>query len=60
MVKIELTPREAEMLRFVLGSYLSDLRMEIADIDRMDFREALKEKEVFLKKILRQLGWDKL
>lgn len=59
MVTIELTSREAEMLRFVLDSYLSDLRMEIADTDSMDFREALKEREVFLKKVLQQLGWNR-
>ncbi len=58
MVQIELTSREAEMLRFVLDSYLSDLRMEIANTDSMDFREGLKEREVFLKKMLRQLGWN--
>ncbi len=58
MITVELTSKEAEMLRFVLASYLSDLRMEIADTDSMDFREGLKEREAFLKKILRQLGWN--
>ncbi len=58
MITIELTSKEAEMLRFVLASYLSDLRMEIADTDSMDFREGLKEREAFLKKMLRQLGWN--
>lgn len=58
MVRIELTDDEAQMLRQVLESYLSDLRMEIADTDSWQFREQLKEKELFLKRILRLLGWE--
>jgi hypothetical protein len=34
---------------------LSDLRMEIADTDSMQFRESLKREEVLLKKLLQQL-----
>ena len=56
MITIELDPREAEMLRHVLMSYLSDLRMEIADTDRQDFREGLKSREVFLKDLIGRLG----
>jgi hypothetical protein len=52
---IELTAEEAATLSRVLSSYLSDLRMEVAGTDRMDFREALKEEEAFLKKLLVQL-----
>lgn len=55
MVTIELTQEEARMLREVLTSYLSDLRMEIADTDSKAFREALKEGEVFLKDLLHRL-----
>ena len=33
------------MLREVLENYLSDLRMEIADTDSMDFREGLKHRK---------------
>jgi hypothetical protein len=55
MVQIELTSEEAETLRAVLESYLSDLRMEIADTDSMDFRENLKKTEVFLKDLLQRL-----
>lgn len=36
----------------VLESYLSDLRMEIADTDNKDFREELKTRKAALKKIL--------
>ncbi|OGL46107.1 MAG: hypothetical protein A2149_08230 [Candidatus Schekmanbacteria bacterium RBG_16_38_11] len=55
MLRIELTTEEVGMLHLILESYLSDLRMEIANTDSMDFRESLKEREVFLKKLLQQL-----
>jgi hypothetical protein len=56
MITIELSPKEADMLRDVLVSYVSDLRMEISNTDSMDFRENLKEREAFLKRIIQQLG----
>ncbi len=49
MTRLELTPEESDLLRQALETYLSDLRMEIADTDRMDFREALKRQEVALR-----------
>ena len=55
MAQITLTQEEATQLREVLNSYLSDLRMEIADTDSMPFREDLKRREVLLKKLLQQL-----
>jgi hypothetical protein len=55
MPQIELLPEEIEMLQAILESYLSDLRMEISSTDSMDFREGLKKREVFLKKMLREL-----
>ena len=55
MAKIELNPNEVEMLRGVLESYLSDLRMEISDTDSMEFRNKLKEREEFIKKLLNQI-----
>jgi hypothetical protein len=51
MVRLDLIPAEAEVLRVALESYLSDLRMEIADTDSMDFRERLKEKKAVLRRI---------
>ena len=56
MVQITLTPEEAMILRDVLNHYKSDLRMEIADTDTMDFREKLKNEEVFLNRLLQQLA----
>ena len=58
MVQISLNIEEAEMIKDILSEYLSDLRMEIADTDRKDFREELKKKEVFLKDLLQQLKTD--
>lgn len=56
MVQLTLTAEEAATLRSVLQSYVSDLRMEIADTDSMDFRERLKAEETVLKRLLQQLG----
>ena len=55
MAQITLTQAEAAALREMLSSYLSDLRMEVADTDSMQFREGLKRQEVLLKNILQQL-----
>ncbi|MGA1824036.1 MAG: hypothetical protein ACMUIP_05165 [bacterium] len=56
MVEISLTSQEAWVLKEILESYLSDLRMEIADTDKMDFRDGLKKREEFLKKLIVHLG----
>jgi hypothetical protein len=55
VVQITLTPEEAATLRDVLSSYLSDLRMEVADTDSSQFRENLKREEAMLKRLLQQL-----
>jgi hypothetical protein len=52
MVQFELTPIEAEVLKMVLEDYLSDLRMEIADTDSMDYREKLKARKMVLRKVV--------
>jgi hypothetical protein len=54
--QIELTDQEAELLRDVLEEYVSDLRMEVASTESMDFREALKEKERILKELVERLS----
>ena len=48
MSQIELSDAEVTTLQDVLDSYLSELRMEIADTDRMEFREGLKAKKKLL------------
>lgn len=55
MVNIQLKSDEAAILREILGSDLSDLRMEIANTDSMDYREILKAREAFLKRLLQTL-----
>ncbi|MBC8551545.1 MAG: hypothetical protein H8D23_18010 [Candidatus Brocadiales bacterium] len=55
MINLELTKEEKDILAMILESYLSDLRMEIADTDSMDFREALKKRKDVLKKVLEAL-----
>ncbi len=59
MRQLTLTDEEAGTLRRVLEEYVSDLRMEIADTDSMDFRDQLKREETFLKKLIEQLGTDR-
>lgn len=53
---LTLTAEEASILHEVLTYYVSDLRMEISNTDSMDFREQLKAKEAFLKRLLDDLG----
>jgi hypothetical protein len=55
MVHLELEPRDAEVLRLALESYLSDLRMEIADTDSLDYREELKAQKAVLRRIVRMI-----
>jgi hypothetical protein len=55
MIRIDMTPEEAEILRVALESYLSDLRVEVSNTDRREYREALKHAEAILKKLLRDL-----
>ena len=55
MARLDLSPEEARMLRDVLESYLSDLRMEIAGTESVSFRENLKKTEAFLRDLLSRL-----
>jgi hypothetical protein len=52
---IQLAEEEAEVLRSVLEEYISELRMEVANTDSMDFREDLKRKEEILKALVGRL-----
>lgn len=52
---IQLAEEEAEALRSVLEEYISELRMEVANTDSMDFREDLKRKEEILKALVGRL-----
>ncbi|HWC06871.1 MAG TPA: hypothetical protein VG799_06445 [Gemmatimonadota bacterium] len=56
MIQLDLDDQDRETLVTVLKSYLSDLRMEIADTDRQDFRDMLKERKGVIGKVLTALG----
>lgn len=56
MQRLDLSSEEAYVLRETLESYLSDLRMEIADTDRLDYREQLKHRKTILDRIARGLA----
>jgi hypothetical protein len=56
MVLLNFTQEELDMLQNILNSYLSDLRMEIADTDKKDFRDELKKQEKFLTELLNLLN----
>lgn len=49
---LDLTTHEQEILREMMEQHLSDLRMEIADTERMEFRDMLKERKEVIRKIL--------
>jgi len=55
MAQITLTDEEAGRLKEILGSLLSDLRMEIADTDRKEYRDELKNDEDFIRAITEKL-----
>jgi hypothetical protein len=48
MPNIQLTAAEATLLKEILETNLSDLRMEIAGTDLKSFRDKLKEKEAVI------------
>jgi CRP-like cAMP-binding protein len=55
MIQIELTRENVDMLREILASHLSELRMEIACTDRRDFREYLRKRGEFLEGFIQDL-----
>jgi hypothetical protein len=55
MIHLDLSSDEAKTLSDILESYLSDLRMEIADTDSQDFRELLKERKAVVAKTIESL-----
>ncbi len=55
MITIDIDKKEKDVLENVIENYLSDLRMEIADTDSMEFKEGLKEKKGVLNKVLTEL-----
>ena len=56
MIDLKLTNEEAADLKEILTSYVSDLRMEIADTDKYEFREGLKQRKKFLNDLIGRLS----
>ena len=56
MVHLELSDEDAERLRTFCQQSLSDLRMEIAGTDLVDFREGLKLDKAFLEGLIARLA----
>jgi len=55
MVQLKITEDERELLIELLENDISDLRMEIADTDRREYREMLKNREAMMKNIQQKL-----
>lgn len=57
MLKVELNISEEDSKRVVkaLERYISELGMEIADTDTMDYREELKSQRISIQRVLDQL-----
>ena len=56
MPTLQLTATEASLLKEILETNLSDLRMEIAGTDLKSFRDKLKEKEAVITQLIERLG----
>ena len=56
MTQVELSEDEAMILRETLERFLSDLRMEIANTDSKEWRDALKHRKLTLMKIIEMIA----
>lgn len=56
MMRIDLTKEELSALNEILAAYLSDLRMEIAGTDNLEFRGTLKGRELLVNGLLERLA----
>jgi hypothetical protein len=55
-MEITLDRDERQILRTILENELSDLRMEMADTDRKEFRDLLSRRKAVLQKVVDALG----
>jgi hypothetical protein len=56
LMDISITDEQAELLREVLDRTIRDLRYEISDTDRPDFKRMLKAREATLRELIAPLG----
>ncbi len=52
MIRVDFTAEERDILQSMLSNYVSDLRMEIADTDRKDYREIIRQQKEILQKLM--------
>jgi hypothetical protein len=52
MLSIDFTTAERDVLREMVSGMLSELRMEIADTDRLEYREMLRARKNVLQRVL--------
>ena len=55
MITFEMTKDEANIVQNVIERYLYHLQVEIMHTDKRAFRDALKQREKFLKEIINRL-----
>lgn len=55
MITVELTFEEAETVAVILESFLKDLRFEVADTEKKEWRDKMKEEEKFIKNLIVRL-----
>lgn len=55
-MQLTLQPKEQEILTWALTQTISDLGGEIADTERQEFRDDLKERKAILRAILQRLA----
>ncbi|HEY7472465.1 MAG TPA: hypothetical protein VIE68_08975 [Gemmatimonadota bacterium] len=55
-MEIELDDEERQILRTILDSELADLRMEMSDTERKDFRDRLARRKAVIEKVIAALG----
>ena len=52
MLHVDLTSEERDLLEEMLDACLADLRAEVSDTDRHDYKQMLKEREALLRKVI--------
>ncbi len=55
MENLEFSQQEIDMLNKIVKSYLSELRMEIADTDQSSFKNELRKEEELLNKLIEKM-----
>ncbi len=55
MVKLDLSTEDARVLAEILASVMSDMRMEIADTEKMEWRDELKRRKMLLERLITEL-----